>query len=219
MLATAILSSIGGMLGGVAQDIAKYHIDKREKRNQNELEIKKTKELADHQFELDKKRAEANLDLANIDLQKTQIESNIQQSNLAIAEQTTEQSYFNNITQATIDPLDYQVPFLQMQPYTDSTLANTVIGFTNFIYGLVNATIGLCSIVKYLRESLTLTRPYLTGALFFAFVNSIPLLAPEDQKEAVACLACTLDFVLGFWFYGRRSEKMGNIFQKKKLIP
>lgn len=213
MLGTAILSTLGGVGGGIIQDITKYWIDKKEKNNQNELEIKKTKELADHQFELDKKRAEANLDLANIDLQKTQIEADIQQSNLTIAEQTTEQSYFNNITQATIDPLDYQVPFLPMQPYTDSKLANTVIGFTNLLYGLVNATIGLCGIVKYLRESLTIARPYLTGVLLFAFINSIPLLAPEDKKEAVACLAYTLEFVLGFWFYRRSSDKI--MFQKK----
>ena len=213
MLVSAILSSVGGMVGGIAQDWIKYHIDRREKKDQNALEIKKTKELADHQFELDKKRAEANLDLANIDLQKTQIESNIQQSNLAIAQQTTEQSYFNNITQATIDPLDYQVPFLPMQPYTDSKLANTVIGFTNLIYGLVNATIGLCGIVKYLRESLTIARPYFTWVLLFAFINSIPLLATEDIKEAVECLACVLDFVLSFWFYRRGSDKI--MFQKK----
>ena len=215
MLVTAVLSSLGGMLGGVAQDIIKYKIDQGNKRNQNELEIKKIKELADHQFELDKKRAEANLDLANIDLQKTQIEADIQQSNVTVAEQATEQSYFNNITQATLDPLNYQVPFLQMQPYTDSTLANTVIGFTNLIYALVNATIGLCGIVKYLRESLTLARPCFTAILLFAFINSIAFLVPEDKKEAVECLACTLEFVLGFWFYGRRSEKMSNIFQKK----
>lgn len=213
MLGMAILSSVGGMCGGMVQDIARYWIDKKEKNNQNELEIKRTKELADHQFELDKKRAEANLNLANIDLEKTKIEADMQQSNVTIAEQATEQSYFNNITKATIDPLDYQVPFLQMQSYTDSKLANTVIGFTNLIYGLVNATIGLCGIVKYLRESLAIARPSFAGILLFAFINIIPLLAPEDKKEAVACLAYTLEFVLGFWYYRRSSDKI--MFQKK----
>ena len=213
MLGTAVLSTLGGLLGGMAQDWTKYHIDKKEKNNQNELEIKKIKELANHQFELDKKRAEANLDLANIDLEKTKIEADIQQSNVTIAEQATEQSYFNNITQATLEPLDYKVPFLEMQPYTESKLINFFIACTNFIYGIINAVIGLCGVVKYLRESLTIARPSFTGVLLFAFINNIPLLAPDGQQEAVACLAYTLEFVLGFWFYRRSSDKF--IFQKK----
>lgn len=212
MIKTAVLGAITGLGGGVIQDITKYWIDKKEKNNQNELEIKRTKELAEHAFELDKKRAEANLDIANVDLQKTQLESNMRANDVTIAEQSTDQKYFDNISRATLEPLDYQVPFLQMQPYTGNQLTDIPTMVINFIYGIVNACIGLGGMVKYLRETIALARPGMSFALM-SICYALMLKLSEEKNIVVALesLLYLLDTMMFFWFYGRGREK----FQKK----
>jgi hypothetical protein len=212
MLWTAVGGAATGLLGGVIQDLTKGWIDRSEKKHQNELDIKRTKELAEHAFELDKKRAEANLDIANVDLQKTQLESNMRANDVTIAEQSTEQKYFDNISRATLEPLDYQVPFLQMQPYTGNKWIDIPTMVINFIYGLVNACIGLGGMVKYLREMIALARPSMSFALMSMFYAlALKLSGEENIKIILESLLYLLDTMMFFWFYGRGREK----FQKK----
>jgi len=221
------LGSLAGFLSGVAQDGIKLLINRNEKIHEKELEIQKIKELNEHAFELDKKRAELNIELSNTNLQKTQLEYNIRQQDALIASEDTEQKYIENITKATLEPFDYDIVFLKPVEYSDNKAGNVVAGIVNLLYGIVNSCIGLCSIVKFSKEIINITRPLLSFisilsvsvVIYISFINIEGLFVGKDGLErwmvVIESYFFLAEYIITFWFYGRRSEKMGNIFQKK----
>lgn len=221
------LGSLAGFASGLLQDGVKAFINNKEREHEKKIEVEKLKELNEHTFELDKKRAELNIELSNTDLQKTQLEYNIKQQDALIANEATEQKYIENITKATLEPFDYDIVFLKPVEYPNNKVGNIVAAIINLLYGIVNSCIGLCSIVKFSKEIINITRPLLSFisllsipiVLHFSFINIEGLFSGdkglERWIEIIGGMFFLAEYIITFWFYGRHREKMGNIFQKK----